>query len=392
MSYEKPILAGWIIDGSGAPIQENVLIRIKDGFFEEIRPFSIEPMKPSSFMDLSGYTLLPALADAHVHLPMSGTADQKRRKDQLNEGFQQARETISKHLGQLFAHGVLSVRDGGDRNGYTQRYKKYFMEEKYDSICLHVAGKAWHKPGRYGSFVGRALGKGRLAEGVLRKSNDIDHVKIIQSGLNSLKYFGKESPPQFQLKALRETVEAASSLGLKTMVHANGKLPVRIALEAGCSSIEHGFFMGKQNLNFMADRQVFWVPTAGTMKAYGKHGNGREEERLVALRNLEHQMEQMALARRLGVPIALGTDSGSVGVHHGSALVDELQLLLDAGFSIEEAIKCASFNNASLLGLDRKGLIKIGTQADFIVVKGSPSALPESLKDIFRIHVGERFL
>jgi len=392
MSYEKPVLAGWMIDGAGGPIQENVLIRIKDGFFEEIRPFSIEPMKPSTFMDLSGYTLLPALADAHVHLFMSGTVDQERRKQQLNEGFQQARETISRHLGQLFAHGILAVRDGGDRNGYTQRYKKYFMEEKYASICLHVAGKAWHKPGRYGSFVGRALKRGRLAEGVLRKSSDIDHVKIIQSGLNSLRYFGKESSPQFQLKALKEAVEAASSLGLKTMVHANGELPVRIALEAGCSSIEHGFFMGKQNLNVMAEMQVFWVPTAGTMKAFAKHARGREKERLVALRNLDHQMSQMALARRLGVPIALGTDSGSVGVHHGRALIEELQLLLDAGFPIEEAIKCASFNNAKLLGLNRKGLIKKGMQADFVVVKGSPSALPESLKDISSIHVGERFL
>ena len=403
MSYEKPILAGWLIDGSGAPVQENVLVSIKDGFFDGIRPFFIEPMKPSTFMDLSEYTLLPALADAHVHLFMSGTVDQEKRKNQLNEGFQQARETISRHLGQLFSHGILAVRDGGDRNGYTQRYKKYFMEEKYAAIFLHVAGKAWHKPGRYGSFIGRALRKGRLAEGVLRKSKDIDHVKIIQSGLNSLRYFGEESLPQFQLKALRDAVEAASSLGLKTMVHANGIVPVQIALEAGCSSIEHGFFMGKQNLNFMADRQVFWVPTAGTMKAFAERARGREEERLVALKNLEHQVAQMALARRLGVPIALGTDSGSVGVHHGSALVDELQLLLDAGFSIEEAIKCASFNNASLLGLDQpgrrshfggvgKGLIKKGMQADFIVVKGSPSALPESLKDIFRIHVGERFL
>ena len=381
-----------MIDGTGAPVQENVLVSIKDGFFDGIRPFSIEPMKPSTFMDLSEYTLLPALADAHVHLFMSGTVDQEKRKNQLNAGFQQARETISRHLGQLFAHGILAVRDGGDRNGYTQRYKKYFMEEKDAAICLHVAGKAWHKPGRYGSFVGRALGKGRLAEGVLRKSKDIDHVKIIQSGLNSLRYFGEESLPQFQLKALREAVEAASSLGLKTMVHANGVVPVRLALEAGCSSIEHGFFMGKQNLNFMADRQVFWVPTAGTMKAIAEHARGREEERLVALKNLEHQMAQMALARRLGVPIALGTDSGSMGVHHGSALIEELQLLLDAGFSIEEAIKCASFNNASLMGLDRKGLIKKGMRADFVAVKGSPSALPESLKDIFCIHVGDRFL
>jgi len=69
--------AGWLIDGSGAPVQENVLVSIKDGFFDGIRPFFIEPMKPSTFMDLSEYTLLPALADAHVHLFMSGTVDQE---------------------------------------------------------------------------------------------------------------------------------------------------------------------------------------------------------------------------------------------------------------------------------------------------------------------------
>jgi len=73
-------------------------------------------------------------------------------------------------------------------------------------------------------------------------------------------------------------------------------------------------------------------------------------------------------------------------------LIGELQLLLDAGFSIEEAIKCASFNNARLLGLDGKGLIAKGMRADFVAVIGSPSGLPESLGDISLVHVGERFL
>ena len=392
MFSERPIRAGWMIDGSGVRVQKNVLIRIKDGFFQEIRPFPSGEMRPSTFSDLSGYTLLPALADAHVHLIMSGTADQERRKQQLNENFGQAQETISFHLKQLIAHGVLAVRDGGDKKGYTQRYKNRFMKGKGSSICLHVAGKAWHKPGRYGNFVGRALKRGTLAAGIMRECHGIDHVKIIQSGLNSLRYFGEESGPQFQLKALREGVEAASALGLKTMVHANGIVPVQIALDAGCSSIEHGFFMGMKNLLQMAEKQIFWVPTAGTMKAFAEHAGERGEERLMALRNLEHQLEQIGLARRLGVPIALGTDSGSMGVHHGSALIGELQLLLDAGFSIEEAIKCASFNNARLLGLDGKGLIAKGMRADFVAVIGSPSGLPESLGDISLVHVGERFL
>ncbi|OQY47841.1 MAG: hypothetical protein B6240_05280 [Desulfobacteraceae bacterium 4572_87] len=392
MFDEKTVLAGWMIDGTGAPIQKNVLLGIRNGVFEKIQSFPVTSMKPPGILDLSEYTLLPGLADAHVHMFMSGNEDRSRRKQQLNEGFHQVKKTISRHLEQLLVHGVLAVRDGGDKDGYTQQYKKSCMKEPYTDISLYVAGKAWHKPGRYGSFVGCALKKGSLAQGILRGSDDIDHVKIIQSGLNSLTVFGKESPPQFHLKALREAVNVSTRLGLKTMVHANGEVPVQIALEAGCSSIEHGFFMGEENLAQMAHKNVFWVPTAYTMKAYAEHAEGSNVDRRVALRNLDHQLEQISEAKRLGVPIALGTDSGSIGVHHGSAVISELRLLLDAGFSMEGAIKCASFNNARLLGLDGKGFMKKGMRADFIAVKGSPSGLPESLRDISMVHVGERFL
>ena len=392
MSGDKTVLAGWLVDGSGAPAQKNVLITIKEGVFGRIREAPTAGTKPSDFVDLSEFTLVPVLMDAHVHLCMSGTVDSKRRVQQLGEDFEGARKTISRHLGQLLAHGILAVRDGGDRNGYAQRYNQLGVEKEYAAISLRVSGKAWHKPGRYGSFVGRALEQGSLAEGILREREGIDHVKIIQSGLNSLEVFGKESLPQFSLKALREAVKVSSRLGLKTMVHANGKDPVRIALEAGCASIEHGFFMGEENLARMADMQVFWVPTAFTMKAYDQHAGNEKGAREVPLRNLEHQLQQISLAGSLGVPIALGTDSGSMGVHHGRALTDEFRLFLDAGFSIEEAVKCATSNNARLLGLERKGLIKKGMDADFVAVKGPPSALPESLTDIFGIHVGERFL
>ena len=78
MFGERAILAGWMIDGTGAPFQENVLLGIKGGIFEGIQPFFKGSMKPSTLMDLSGYTLLPGLADAHVHMIMSGTWDQRR--------------------------------------------------------------------------------------------------------------------------------------------------------------------------------------------------------------------------------------------------------------------------------------------------------------------------
>ena len=206
--------------------------------------------------------------------------------------------------------------------------------------------------------------------------------------MNSLTRFGKESLPQFQIEELKEAVAGASGLGLKTMAHANGRLPVRIALLAGCSSIEHGFFMGEENLALMAETGIFWVPTAFAMEACGTCAGELGGERLVAMKNLEHQLEQMDLARRLGVSLAVGTDAGSIGVHHGSAVINELKLFLEAGFSIEEAIKCASLNGANLLGLKRKGCIQKGWRADFVVVKGPPSSLPESLRNIIKIHAG----
>ena len=392
MAAEKTILAGWIVDGIGSPVREKMLVRIRKGIFQEIRPFSDGAVNPSEFIDLSACTLLPALVDAHVHLSMSGAVDQNIRMRQLSDDLETAKKSISRHLAQLLAHGVLAVRDGGDRNGYAQRYKEDTMDEQDAPVSLRVAGKAWHKPGRYGSFVGRALEKGRLADGLSRGNGHIDHVKIIQSGLNSLTHFGKESLPQFQLNELSEAVAVAAGLGLKTMAHANGRLPVGIALLAGCSSVEHGFFMGEENLALMAERGIYWVPTAFAMKACGTCADEQGREHRIAMKNLEHQLEQMALARRLGVSLAVGTDAGSIGVHHGSGIIEELKLFIEAGFSMEEAIKCASSNGADLLGLERRGRIQKGWCADFVVVKGSPSSLPESLSNITKIHGGERFL
>jgi imidazolonepropionase-like amidohydrolase len=82
------------------------------------------------------------------------------------------------------------------------------------------------------------------------------------------------------------------------MVHANGHLPVKLAICAGCDSIEHGFFMGEENMRRLADTGVVWVPTAVTMKAYGdylKNQGHRSDPSFadVSRKNLEHQLAQI---------------------------------------------------------------------------------------------------
>ncbi len=212
---------------------------------------------------------------------------------------------------------------------------------------------------------------------------------MVNSGLNSLTSYGLMTDPQFSLEQLSDLVAEAHRTGARVMVHANGEIPVRIAIEAGCDSIEHGFFMGRKNLQLMADRGIYWVPTVYTMKACALNaGNYRSTmDKKVVERNLSQQLQQLALARELGVKVALGTDSGSIGVLHGESLVEEMKLFMQAGFSLSETICSATRHGAQLLGLEELGALEVGKPAHFLVTRGTPAQLPRKLTYLEKIYL-----
>ena len=273
----------------------------------------------------------------------------------------------------------MAVREGGDPHASTLRFRKERLAGD-SPIRLLSPGAAWHAAGRYGAILGRAVPPGRtLAECVSQHLDSADHVKIVRSGLNSLSRFGYETPAQFATSDLKAAVEAAHGNGLRAMIHANGFLPVRSAVEAGCDSVEHGFFMGKENLERMAERGISWVPTACAMLACAQTAPPGSLERETARRTLDRQIELIASARAIGVQIACGTDSGTPGVLHGSSIWTELSLLAKAGFSVEEAVRCATFHGARLLGLEQTlGILASGMPASFVAVRADPSRLFET--------------
>jgi imidazolonepropionase-like amidohydrolase len=293
---------------------------------------------------------------------------------------------------------VLAVRDGGDHHGDTLRYKWDGDDDSPKAVMIASAGRAHHAPGRYGKLIGVPVESGlRLAQSAFKIDPRRDHLKLVNSGLNSLTQFGVETPAQFEQRDLAEAVAVAREHGQHTMVHANGTLPVKMAVNAGCDSIEHGFFMGRENMRRMADKGVVWVPTAVTMKAYGdylKTQGHRSDPSFaeVSCRNLEHQLEQIRIARELGVTIALGTDAGSPGVHHGESVKEEIRLFIMAGFSIEGAIRCASRNGAKLMRLVDRGMLAPGMRADFLALKGPVLQVPKALEKISHRIMGGRLI
>jgi imidazolonepropionase-like amidohydrolase len=318
---------------------------------------------------------------------MTGCLDEELRRRLRQASAEVVHRTIEENLREHLRCGVVAVRDAGGARGSALRFARGQPRRSAPAVTIRAAGRAWHRHDRYGRFIGRPpderLGLGRS---ILQDDSPCDVVKILNSGVNSLTEFGRRTAPQFGLDELADAVQASRQRGLAVMVHANGEEPVRLAIAASCRSVEHGFFMGADNLARMAEHQAVWVPTVVPMQAYARQLGAGDRRAQVARRTVDHQLEQLQRARRLRLAVALGTDAGSPGVDHGTAVIEEMRLLMAAGFSLPEVVRCAALNGARLAGGDF-GLLEEGRPATFVVVPGPPSELPDSLKRVCAVYV-----
>jgi imidazolonepropionase-like amidohydrolase len=77
--------------------------------------------------------------------------------------------------------------------------------------------------------------------------------------------------------------------------------------------------------------------------------------------------------KEAGVPIVAGTDAGNPGVIWGFSLHDEIELLVKAGLSPEEALVSATRLPATWLGIEDKiGTVEVGKYADLVLLDADP--------------------
>lgn len=88
-----------------------------------------------------------------------------------------------------------------------------------------------------------------------------------------------------------------------------------------------------------------------------------------------------------------GTDpTGYGGVVPGYSAKREIELLVEAGFGFEQAVKVATFNGAKYLGRDADvGTLAVGKRADLVVIDGDPAKTTtdiEHMPYVFKNGVG----
>jgi len=133
----------------------------------------------------------------------------------------------------------------------------------------------------------------------------------------------------------------------------------------------------KYYANTAAGREYFYD---GKDSFYQSQGFG---EMTRYRRNFLANMKQ---AYDAGVLLAGGTDAPYLGLFWGEGMHRELELLVEAGIPPIEAIKICTHNGATVLGVaDTIGSLKVGMEADIVLVKGDPSKNIADTRDISHV-------
>jgi imidazolonepropionase-like amidohydrolase len=350
-----------VVDGTGARPRENVTIVLRAGRIASVG--GPVPATGPEVIDLHGKTLLPGLIDAHTHLSSLDRIPDKLRPYGLVNAMRN-----------LLTGGITTVRDLGAYGDSLQRLRDAARRGLCEAPRLVLCGQvisatcagARAFPGMYREANGvtdmRAAVREQVAAGA-------DVIKVMSTG--ALTVAAEDvNPPQLTREELVALVEEAHRLGLPAASHAEGADGIRLSVEAGADTIEHGEegHLVPEALAAMAEHGTILVPTLSVFDHVAESDAYPAWMRDRGRRLGESARLTVEAARKEGVAIAMGADAPPQG---GNA--QELVRLADAGLTPLEALTAATGVAARACRVDGLvGTIEPGKAADLIVVDGNP--------------------
>ena len=352
-----------LIDGTGGPAQDGVNVVIGGGRITACG--AAPPPVEAETVDLGGRTLMPGLIDAHVHL---SSLDPSVGPDLHPFGLVQAAR-------RMLDGGVTTVRDLGSYGRSLFDLRDAIEQRLVPGPRLVLCGQivAASSPGgrRFPGMYREADGPDEMRKAVreqIRQGADL--IKLMSTG--ALTVVEEDvRPTQMTGQEIDAIVDEAHRLGFKVASHAEGSDGIRLSVEAGVDTLEHGEmgFEVPDVLAAMAERGIVLVPTLCVFDAVARpDGPFRPwmRERAERLRDASRKTMEAALAA--GVEMAMGADAGPHGEN-----ARELVLMVEAGLSASDGIVAATSTAARVCGLeDEIGTVEVGKRADLLVVDGDP--------------------
>jgi imidazolonepropionase-like amidohydrolase len=347
----------------------------------------VDGAPPEGARDLAGATALPGLIDAHAHVLSDTTRSPGFGPPPVRHGEPPRPAALGHYIlaataDRMLRSGFTTVRDVGGYDDEATVLKFAIEARVVPGPRVYTCGRIVSATGPggelFGSMYREADGPWEMRKAVREQlRRGAEFIKFMATGARSVVLEDPE-PPQMTLEEMRAIVDEAHRMGRRVAAHAEGLEGTRLALEAGADTIEHGLALHREPrlLDVMAARGTVLVPTLSTFYDLAERFVDDFAPVLVdqAKRQFDEAMRTVESARRAGVTIALGYDSGPPGTS-----AHELLRLIDAGLSTTEALRAATLGGAAALGREDLGRIAVGCRADVVVVDGRPDEDPSLL-------------
>jgi imidazolonepropionase-like amidohydrolase len=379
------IRAGRLIDGKSDGTIANAVILIEG---DKIVSVSAGGAAPAGVevIDLSKATVLPGFADVHTHVLLNGDITAADYDEQLLKESTPYRAILAARNARIaLENGFTSIRDVETEGAMYADVdvKQAIARGEVPGPRMQVATRAMAPTGMY-PLLGYSW-ELKVPVGVQSVDGVEGARKAVREqvmyGADWIKYYSDRryhfeadgvlhSMVNFTDEEAKAIVDETHRLGKKVAAHCIGSDGIAAALRAGVDTIEHGDGFTDAELDEVARRGIYWVPTI-TVGAYVAPGRGGNWIRMV---DLEKAAFQKAL--RKNVKIALGTDAGGFDWKELNE-AEEFVYYANYGMSPMQAIRAGTTVPAELLGWsDKVGTIEAGKWADIVAVSGDP------LKDI----------
>lgn len=358
-----------MFDGVSPALVEDAAVLIEGGTIAWAGRAADAPRRQDVVtIDRGDETLLPGFVDAHTHLALIPGLG--------NQAAQMAAapvELMLRSVGNIrrdLLSGVTTMRILGEREFNDVACRRAINDGLVPGPDLVIATRALKPTNGHGASPVAADGPDTIRR-VVRENfkAGADWVKLfVTGGISS----GDTDPDYcgYSREEIRVAVEEAARVGRGVAVHAHGGPGVRICIEEGVRTIEHGAFISEEDLALMRERGT-WLVLTNTILFHPEGLAKRDWDvpsiRAKIVRGREMLSGTFKRVLASGVRYAVGTD----GMH--GYLPDEIVQVVKFGARPVDALAAATSRGAEAVGLGAsRGRLAAGLRADVISVKGNP--------------------
>jgi imidazolonepropionase-like amidohydrolase len=332
-------------------------------------------------IDLSAYTVLPSILDAHCHLWTGGLLDTPSPGYAALKASQAVRYALESGISALRVLGSADFVDVAMRQG--------IEDGTIPGPHIIPAAHALTIPGGHGDHftLPYSISLGELytpLHGFVSSPADAERAVQLQIkyGAKVIKLLasgGVGSPLDYPSdehlspEEMRVAIAEAHMHHLKVAAHAENLQTILDALAAGVDSIEHGSELNQEAIESIKTHGATLVPTVNVVDTFQTFGERQHlpEVMMTKARNLaKSHFTSFQLALKNGTRMAAGSDTfHSPG---GATVLDELVTEVKYGMTPQQALESGTVRGAELLGLDKLGRLTPGMEGDLIAVEGDP--------------------